>query len=184
VDLGPRKFFIGVIDLFSVVLPGALLTFALMGEPARHVLGDRYDAFTGPAGWLAFFFASYVLGHFIFLIGAAFLDDFLYDPIREATRGKQIERLAKGLPPSVPLLRFLARLVVKRGSDATQRRVTKIKDHYVRLLGPTSGLNAFQWCKARLILKKHAAAVDTILRFEADSKFFRSFAVVIFILVV
>ena len=54
-------------------------------------------------------------------VAKGFLDDFLYDPIREATRGKQIERLAKGLPPSVPLLRFLARLVVKRGSDATQR---------------------------------------------------------------
>ena len=182
-NLEPKKFFIGVTDFFSVLLPGALLTVALMGSPARIILGDRYQEFTGAAGWLAFFFASYVLGHFIFLLGAALLDDFFYDPIREATTGKEIERLAKGEAPSPAWCRFLARRLIKKSADDTQQRVIKIRDHYTRPLGSRSGLNAFQWCKARLVLEKQAEAVESVLRFEADSKFFRSFAVVISILV-
>ena len=60
-----------------------------------------------------------VLGHFILLLGAALLDDLPYDPIRKATRAKQIERLAKGGGPSSAWQRFLARLIIKKDSDET-----------------------------------------------------------------
>jgi 8-oxo-dGTP pyrophosphatase MutT (NUDIX family) len=183
-DLEPKKFFIGVIDFFSVLLPGALLTYELSGDPTTRALGEHYKGLTGAAGWLAFFFSSYVLGHFIFLLGSALLDYYVYDPIREATRGKQIERLANGGAPSHAWLRFLARLLVKKDADEAQRRAIKIRDHYMRPLGPRSGLNTFQWCKARLVLENHSEAVETVQRFEADEKFFRSFAIAIPIFIV
>jgi hypothetical protein len=180
--LEPKKFFVGVIDFFSVLMPGALLTYNLM-DFGPKLLGERYSQLTGAAGWLAFFFSSYILGHFIFLLGAV-LDDFFYDPIREATRSKQIERLAKGRIPSSAWLRFLASLFIKAEADEAQKCAIRIKEYHISPLGLHSGIKAFQWCKARLVLGKHAEAVETVLRFEADSKFFRSFAVVIFILLV
>ena len=181
----PKNFFIGVIDFFSVLLPGAVLTYVLAVDPQTKVLGEHYKELTdGAAGWLAFFFSSYVLGHFIFLIGALLLDDFFYDPIREATRGKEIERLAEGGAASPAWRRFLAQYLIKKDADDAQRRVIKIRDHYMQPLGPRTGLNAFQWCRARLVLENQGEAFERVLRFEADSKFFRSFAVVIFILVI
>ena|SRR6516164_793838 len=92
----------------------------LMGDPATKIFGERYQHLIGAAGWLAFFFWSFVLGHFILLLGAALLDDLLYDPIRKATRAKQIERLAKGGGPSSAWQRFLARLIIKKDSDEAQ----------------------------------------------------------------
>ncbi len=35
----PQKFFIGLMDFFSILLPGALLTFILMGDVGSVVLG-------------------------------------------------------------------------------------------------------------------------------------------------
>jgi hypothetical protein len=42
-----RKFFIGLLGLFSILLPGALLTWLLMGEAGLVVLGDRYPKLDG-----------------------------------------------------------------------------------------------------------------------------------------
>jgi hypothetical protein len=39
----PQKFFIGLMDFFSILLPGALLTWLLMGEVGPVLLGDRYS---------------------------------------------------------------------------------------------------------------------------------------------
>jgi hypothetical protein len=42
VNLDPNQFFIGLMDFFCVLLPGALLTYLLMGEVGPVVLGGRY----------------------------------------------------------------------------------------------------------------------------------------------
>jgi len=34
----PQKFFIGLMDLFTIVLPGALLTYFLQGTGAKNLL--------------------------------------------------------------------------------------------------------------------------------------------------
>src|SRR6185503_8811691 len=96
---------------------GALLAWRLSVDVDPQFLRTHGYAFTGTAQWLAFLFASYVLGHFIFLVGAALLDDFLYDPVRGATCDKQNERRAKGEWPSPAILRFLARMLIKDGAD-------------------------------------------------------------------
>jgi ADP-ribose pyrophosphatase YjhB (NUDIX family) len=44
-------------------------------------------------------------------------------------------------------------------------------------------INAYQWCKARLS-KDHTEGLVEVQRFEADSKFFRSFAIVLALLAV
>lgn len=43
----PQNFFIGLMDFFSILLPGALLTFLLIGEAGPVVLGERYAKLVG-----------------------------------------------------------------------------------------------------------------------------------------
>ena len=51
VNFEPQKFFIGLMDFFSILLPGALLTYLLMGEVGPVVLGsEKYQAITGAEG--------------------------------------------------------------------------------------------------------------------------------------
>jgi hypothetical protein len=81
VSFEPEKFFIGVIDLFSVLLPGALITYLFKDDLGPFFLGsDAYYQLNGASAWLAFFFSGYLLGHFVFLVGSALLDEFVYDP--------------------------------------------------------------------------------------------------------
>lgn len=65
-----QKFFIGLMDFFSILLPGALLTYLLMGEVGPVVLGDRYSKLAGADGWAAFLFPSYLFGHRVILLGS------------------------------------------------------------------------------------------------------------------
>src|SRR5437588_11393920 len=92
----PQKFFIGVIDFFSILMPGAMLTYLGKDWVARKFdLTDGFPLDSTEAG-LVFFFASYLLGHFVFLISSA-LVDCVYDPLRGWTDWGQISmRLAKG----------------------------------------------------------------------------------------
>lgn len=178
-DFDPQKLFIGVIDLFSILLPGALLTFLVRGWLGRVVLGPG-----GPAGlhgaeaWLAFLVSSYLLGHFVFLLGAAVLDDYIYQPVRDASRAQQLEGLAKGRRLSPRWLRSLADWIVKPGADEAVRRAAAIKDHYLEPLAASGAVNAFQWCKARLSAQS-PEGLAAVQRFEADSKFFRSLVVLL-----
>jgi hypothetical protein len=75
----PSDFFVGVLDFFSVLLPGALLAYLGRDFADKHVFVAPLTAPRGPVeGWVAFAFASYLLGQFTFLVSATFMDD-LYD---------------------------------------------------------------------------------------------------------
>ena len=50
-NFDPQKFFIGLMDFFSILLPGALLTYLLIGEVGPVVLGDRYAKLVGAEAW-------------------------------------------------------------------------------------------------------------------------------------
>ena len=54
------------------------------------------------------------------------------------------------------------------------------RDVSIAKKGGKANINAFQWAKARLTLE-HPVALAAVQRFEADSKFFRSFVVVLVI---
>ena len=74
----PSDFFVGVLDFFSVLLPGAMLAY-LGRRIAYNVFAPPLTQLNGPVeGWVAFTFASYLLGQFTFLVSATFMDD-LYD---------------------------------------------------------------------------------------------------------
>jgi len=64
-------------DFFSILLPGALLTYLPMDEVGPVVLGDRYARLACAETRAAFMFASYLFGHLVFLLGSR--QDVFYD---------------------------------------------------------------------------------------------------------
>jgi 8-oxo-dGTP pyrophosphatase MutT (NUDIX family) len=181
-NLEPQKFFIGLVDFFSIILPGALLTYFLREDLGSWILGSHnYGSLNGNAAVAAFLFSSYLLGHFVFLLGSWILDWF-YDQVRDATNDRQIARLAQGGELSSALLRKAAGWWLKRDIDKAVSKAEQIKAHYLGPLGAESSINAFQWAKARLTLEA-PASIATVQRFEADEKFFRSLVVVLAILI-
>ena len=71
----PSDFFVGIIDLFAIFLPGGVLTFILFIEYQSFFA--EVASFKGTQSWVAFLFGSYLLGHIIFMAGARL--DNLYD---------------------------------------------------------------------------------------------------------
>lgn len=177
-NFDPQKFFIGLMDFFSILLPGALLTWLLMGEVGPVVLGDRYAKLDGTQAWVAFLFASFSLGHLIFLLGS-WLDEF-YDWARRYTLSTQITRLARLLPWPA---RALIWLVFKRERNLAVDRASRIKQQALGPLQAKDAINTFQWSKALLNVES-PASLAVVQRFEADSKFYRCFTVVLLILLV
>jgi hypothetical protein len=99
-NLEPQKFFIGLMGFFSILLPGALLTYLLMGDVGPVVLGDRSATLDGAEAWTVFLFASYLLGHLIFLLGS-WLDEF-HDWARRHTLNAQVALVAPSRLPVAP----------------------------------------------------------------------------------
>ena len=78
-NLEPQKFFIGLVDFFSILMPGAMLAY--LGKDWVAVKFGMKQGFPldGAEAGVVFLFASYLLGHFAFLLSST-LDDFVYDP--------------------------------------------------------------------------------------------------------
>jgi hypothetical protein len=171
-EIKPETFFIGVIDFFSVMLPGAVVTYLAKAEVSPVLFGNVFPEYTSEAeGWAVFLFSSYLLGHFVFLIGSKFDDT--YDCIRKAAEGK----------PSHALWRWLGKRLLPKDAHLAVGKVTQIKKKHLPELDGKIIINAFQWAKARLIIQC-PSALQEVHRFEADSKFFRSLLVVLLILTI
>ena len=178
-NFDPQKIFIGLMDFFSILLPGALLTWLLMDDVGPVVLGNRYAALCGAQAWAAFLFASYLIGHLLFLLGSWL--DVLYDWARRHTRNTQIAMLARRGRLLPWPTRTLIWLVFKGERNLAVVRVVKIKKQALGSLQASDAINAFQWCKALLNVES-PTSLAVVQRFEADSKFFRCFTIVLLVL--
>jgi len=75
----PNDFFVGLVDFFAIVLPGALLAFLFKDVAEKQIFcGVLPHIDTQAEGWVAFILAAYLFGQFVSLIGAGFMD-WLYD---------------------------------------------------------------------------------------------------------
>jgi hypothetical protein len=190
----PSEFFIDVLDLFAVILPGAIVTFALRAVlPLLPTsLGASIfecHALTGPPGWLAFGIASYVVGHIIFSLSARLdsiydslegsrVSDALYeavtkirekqeDAVRAATSGAQ-GSAARSLGAIPWYLSPLAFVVQARRADFGGGEAA-----------PDHAMNALRTSLSTLQMR-HPGALTEVRRLEADSKFFRSAVLLLF----
>jgi hypothetical protein len=151
----PGDFLIGVLDFFSIILPGMMATWLVVQyvpQPVlRQALTFGIEAQPNPYDWVlvsAFLLSSYTLGHFVFMIGSH-LDE-SYDHWRRHNK------------PSSRDKAFLA---------AEKLRATVNEE----LVG--SNLTVLKWARAYVTIKASHARAE-IDRFEADQKFFRSLVVV------
>jgi hypothetical protein len=181
-DLKPSDFFIGVVDFFAVILPGALITFFLKGAFYTRAFGEG-KLFPRPEselqGWIVFLLITYVAGNLIFVIGSLLLDKLIYD-------------------------KFLREILFKKNFDLSYKTATSVRDEYLstdlwldRLIAENrlerdqieqiykkkkrEILNTFKWGQRYLALK-HPEALVEIKKYEADSKFFRSLVIAFIII--
>jgi len=151
----PRDFSVGIVDFFAALLPGAIATWLALQyvDPAdlRHwsiAIAVSNELVHGAA----LFLSSYILGHFVFLVGAAL--DPLYDQWR-----------ARAHP---------------RGSDPTYQAADTLRRDLSWQLGPTEAkgaLTTLKWARTYVLIHAPEARVE-IDGFEANSKFFRSLVII------
>lgn len=141
----PADLYVGVMDFFSILLPGAALVALLVGSGLVDEVLVLLPLREAVAQYAAFLLAAYAAGHVLFLMGSL-LDEVVYRPIR---------------------LHFWP----NRNGDAYQQAGLLRR----AAIGGTDTLpmNTFAWAKSYLMLHWPAAAAD-VQRYEADSKFFRS----------
>lgn len=153
-DYKPSDLLIGIVDFFAILLPGALLSLLGLKLARSHIFNSTVlPEITGEAqGWAAFIFFSYLLGHFIFLVGSHL--DSLYD----STYRKY--KIRKGHE----LLDYVIETKKKQLGEENENMI-----------------NAYKWARANVQLRNPQAGSE-ISRLEADSKFFRSLIVVLFIM--
>jgi hypothetical protein len=147
----PSDFFVGVVEFFSVLLPGAFLAYATRLLPGDLVFGrilpplDKVNR--GTENWIVFVFASYVIGHFVFQAGSL-LDhsyDKWYRPRKAASEGDDLFRTAAAMKCDLENV-------------------------------PNTVSNAFKWASA--YVRTHSpSAIALVDQFEASQKFFRSMVI-------
>jgi hypothetical protein len=168
-NFDPSKLFIGLMDFFTILLPGALLTYLLMADLGTLMLGDRFGNLAGSEAWAAFLFASYLLGHMVFLLGSWL--DIIYDWLRQRTLNWQVKHMARrGRLLSWPI-RMCVFIIFKRERNLAVSKAIQLKEQALGALMAKDAINAFQWCKA-LLNAESPASLAVVQRFEADSKFF------------
>lgn len=150
----PNNFYIGIIDLFAILLPGAIATLVINFFYAQEItqLLSFSSSYSGFYEAFLFLLSSYFLGHVISQLGS-YLDDLIYDPLKD-----RIFRNHKRLE------------LVKNIREESYGN--NLKDDY---------LNTFKWAKFKL-LSEFPESIQEIERYMADSKFFRGL-IVIFIIV-
>jgi 8-oxo-dGTP pyrophosphatase MutT (NUDIX family) len=183
-NFDPQKIFVGVIDFFAVLLPGGFLSYLARPWIAGHALQHPTFSWGTTEGWMIYLFCSYLLGHFIFLLGAL-LDQWIYKPFRGMAYWGQVDKLANGNGLSPRFLRNAAEWSVFFGEDGDRSviQVERLKARALENPAADKAVNAFQWCRSVLSLQ-HPSGLVAVERLEADSKFFRSFVWVSLFLVV
>jgi hypothetical protein len=200
-DVKPADVYVGVIELFSVFLPGALLTasIALLAQADLTAFSPLLDA--DEARWVAFAIVSYALGAFV-ASGAAEIDS-PYDTYR-GRRWPDTEGSPYRRATSLRLAYFKAGEKIGEpvdsplsdpGDMAAKDMHPALKTALYFLVGvapseaarPVLGtperpldrpMNTFTWAKTVLLLRAPAAFAE-VQRYEAESKFFRSLILVL-----
>lgn len=153
----PASLFIGVIDFFAVLVPGviaAALTAAAMGSDLQQA-GNILIAALIIGGW--------VLGHALYGIGS-WLDRLVYDPLFKPT------------DPATPIPAKKGMWNYFHKNDRLHRLAIEITDYPDKATRAGVPGGMYQW--ARAWLNTHSPESTSLLdRYEADSKLFRSLAV-------
>jgi len=174
--LKPSDFYIGVIDFFSVMLPGAVFTYFLEGSFYGDIFGVGKvfpEPDSEPAKWLVFLTSAYILGNLIFMVAS--LLDLSYNRIFRKlvfqTRHDLSYRMAHSIQNQHLNIEFklrglLASRIMPENEYILVRNSPKQQEIF----------NTFKWSQ-HFLLFDNPRALAEIERTVADSKFFRSLVV-------
>lgn len=164
-DPKPSDLFLGVIEFFAILLPGAAFVYLVQPWTASFVPVELRPP-DDTTRWIVFLVLSYIVGHVLHAF-AGKLDRSIYDSLYlqctetshyravQLVKNKQFAALREDKELSATLY---ARALFRAGNDA-------------------SGTSIYDWCLSFIRLQSPAAAAE-VDRCQADSKFFRSLAVV------
>jgi hypothetical protein len=189
----PADFYVGVLDVFSILLPGAVVSWVawvwLGGEAKLAEFLPKGDI----APWFAFILAAFAAGHIAFMLAS--LVDITFDGFRKRilrpTLGRYRRTVEQNALEAASALRIVSLAAepltielpeppTKARAKAWARDILRKSDEAPTIPEPT---NTYQWSRA--VLRLHApTALAEVLRLEADSKFFRSLFVVFVFLAV
>ncbi len=162
-----ENFFIGVVELFSIILPGSIMTFFLLGQVNYEFFFKDLSIFpTIPSeyNWIAFLIVAYIIGHIINAIGSKLLDDLFYSKLE--------------------LWNFFT-----KNNDLTYLVANSIKEKYLnkkdfkKLIENKEAeiTSPYKWAKRFLSINSPDVLTE-VNRREADQKFFRSLTIVFLII--
>jgi hypothetical protein len=175
----PSDFFVGITDLFSIILPGASMTYVcILVEEQRgtDLLGMLRLSHTNE-GYIAFFVMSYLIGHGMDMIGSVVLDS-LYDQTYahwKRSRNVSPARWIFELPGRLARVLYGKWKHLIGGSKPKNGQT--VDPLYLRakeLAAPAMPQDdrTYQWCRAWIALKSPLAFAETE-RVQGNSKFFR-----------
>lgn len=175
----PTDFFVGITDLFSIILPGALMTYIwIVAEQhsSAGLLGPVKATHTNTE-YLSFLAMSYLVGHGMDMVGAVVLDNLYDHTFADWKRSRLIS-------PRRWLIEMPARLMEELRKNWTYFK-TGVKDdrddksdallHRAKVLAIPAivqGDPIYQWCRSSIVLRS-PLAFSEIERLQANSKFFR-----------
>ena len=145
----PNDFFMGIVDVFAMLLPGGMCVFVLHPLIGPYVMSEIAAFGNESAPWLFFLIGAYFLGHLVFHAGS-FLDP-LYHQVRMRLHPYDHES------PYAAATEISARYLSEREIKAT---------------------NTYQWSRS-ILTSLFPTAASEVQRLEADSKFFRSLIIVL-----
>lgn len=179
----PTDFFVGITDLFSIMLPGMVLEFVFLLIEEQHswdFLGLRKLPVN--EGYVAFLIGAWLMGHAMDMVGAVAVDeayDLLYAHWKRsfpqsftawmaATPGRLLGEAGQAL-------RGLA-VTRERSSSRLGDALFKRADELAGTDRP-GGFNVYKWSRTWIMMRSTPAMTE-IERLQANSKFFRAMVVV------
>ena len=178
-NMKPSDFFIGVIDFFSTLVPGAIATYFLITLhwdqlPTRWPYIERGS----PEGWAVFILSAYVLGHLIAAVGSSLLDP-LYDRVyarwrRSISNNQSLRKRLTELPDRVRKVWYKTNPDDELLATAKVQKAQQLEEVAESAGVPSDRItNTFWWAGTVLRIGSPAGAAE-VDALSAQSKLFRS----------
>jgi hypothetical protein len=153
-NFSPNNFYIGIIDLFAILLPGCIVSISFYF--LYHTSIDAFLQTNGNSGYISAFillFSSYFFGHVVSQV-SAYLDKYLYDNFKDTVYKDQ------------SLLNQVKEIRTKKYRNTNE---------------DTQLISTFEWSQMKL-QKELPEVAQEAERYTADSKFFRSLFLILVLL--
>jgi hypothetical protein len=179
--------FIGVIDFFSTLVPGAILTYLLATPTGTKILYGEWPYLQRESAefWVVFLVVAYVLGHLVAALGEAVLDRMYYRWYEPSYHAAQ-QSVQHRFPSDPTCWEVLANLthVKCESRGKLHSAATELKSRQLRKLGrapniqPEDITDTYSWA-GTVVRMKVLEGTAEISNLSGQSKKFRGIVLVV-----